>query len=63
MKSQAGEHKLFLSTSKMCIDEKEMHFILSDYGAIREATQAWFELFSKLLTFQFDVGCIPPSVC
>ena len=31
------KHKLILSTSKMCIDEKKLRFILSDYTAIRNA--------------------------
>ena len=41
-----------LSTSKMCIDEKKLHFISFDYS-----------VWENLLTFQFNVGCIPPSVC
>ena len=63
MESQVGKHKLILSTSKTCINEKKLRFILSDCSVIRESNQAWFELFSKtFLTFQFNVGCILPSV-
>ena len=35
-----GKHKLILSTNKMCIDEKKLRLILSDYSVIREVNQA-----------------------
>ena len=50
----------------MYIDEKKLPFILTDYSVIREVNEAWFGLFFKiqdLFIFQFDVGCIPLSVC
>ena len=38
----------------MYIDENQLVFILFDYSAIRETNQPLFELFSTLLTFQFE---------
>ena len=35
-----GKHKLILSINKMCIDEKKLRLILSDYSVIREVNQA-----------------------
>ena len=44
-----------LSTSKMCIDEKKLRFILSNYSVIRKANEACFELFSKIFFYLFNL--------
>ena len=48
--------------NKMCINEKKLRFLLSDYSFKRKESSR-FVSFSKIfLTFQCDVGCIPQSV-
>ena len=52
----------------MCIDEKKLRVILSDYSFLRERNQAQFEFFSKNFNFSmrcrlYPIECIPLSVC
>ena len=49
--------------NKMSVGGKKMRFILSNYSFKgRESSSIWI-IQKNLLTFQCDVGCIPPPVC
>ena len=44
----------------MCLDEKKLRFVLSDYSFKGRESSLILIIQWNLLTFQCDVGCIPP---